>query len=457
MKIFSLVGLAALAVLVTGCPHNDYTVELTPRGQAVERRLDFYRADGVDSNGVPKYESFPTNELAAITALYPAGAVTQQGERHAAVAEFSGALPGDVGGAGEYHHFHTSLGDAGFYVERVRGTNDLAATASARMAAADQLTDLVLGWSRAEFGREPGYKNLRWFVDQDFRRDLKNFALYFWAGEIAAAGNTNATEEFMVRLGHYLGERGYLKREDWSRLAQLTGGSPEIPGVLLVQKLIAEKLGVPPSGPLPKPVALLADPVELDKSWNKFLTGTPMYRTQLKQWAADKKTKPDLEKPNPSEAVGELFLSLIQSGPSGESDHLTVRLKLAAAPDHTNGRWNETRRQVVWETPLEVRESARRLPVFCYASWSHPDEQFQQAHFGRVILNGDELLKYCLWHGGLSAAQAGEWEKLLANIQSVREATNQLAAFEFSAPAPAGAANFGRALLNSALERSAAP
>ncbi len=457
MKMFLLVGLAALAVLVTGCPHNDYTVELTPRGPVVERRLDFYRADGVDSNGVPKYESFPTNELAAITALYPTGAVTQHGERHAAVAEFSGALPGDVGGAGEYHHFHTSLGDAGFYVERFRGTNDLAATAGARMAAADQLTDLVLGWSRAEFGREPGYKNLRWFVDVDFRRDLKNFGLYFWAGEIAAAGNTNAPEEFMVRLGHYLAERGYLKMEDWPRLAQLTGGSPEIPGALLVQKLIAEKLGVPPAGPLPKPVALLADPFELDKSWNKFLTGTPMYRTRLKQWAADKKAKPDLEKPNPSEAVGELFLSLIESGPSGEVDHLTVRLKLAAAPDHTNGRWNETRRQVVWEAPLEVAESARRLPVFCYANWSHPDEKFQQAHFGRVVLSGDELLKYCLWHGGLGAAETGEWEKLLAKIQSAGEATNQLAAFEFSAPTPAGAAEFGRGLLNSALARSAAP
>src|SRR5258708_3735656 len=114
-NIHTILGLAALTALVTGCPHNDYTLELTPRGHVLERTLAFYRADGTDSNGVPKYEGFPSNELAAISALYPSGGVTQKGERHFAIGQFSGAMPGDVGGAGAYTNYTTSLGSAGFY------------------------------------------------------------------------------------------------------------------------------------------------------------------------------------------------------------------------------------------------------------------------------------------------------------------------------------------------------
>lgn len=451
MKKLSLACLAALAALVTGCPHNDYTVELTPRGQVVARRLDFYRADGVESNGVPKYDNFPTNELAAITALYTTGAVTRQGERHSASGEFSGALPGDVGGAGEYHYFATSLGDAGFYAERFRGNDDLTASATARLAAADQLTGLVLGWSRAEFGREPGYKNLRRFLDTDFRRDLKNLGMYFWAGEIAASGSTNATAEFIVRFGQYLIERRCLKIEDAPGLVQIFAGSGDPPALVPVQKFLAEKLGVPPAGPMPKSLALLADSAALEKSWEKFLTGTKAYRARLRQWEKDKKTRPDLQKPGPSEVVGEWFATLIESGSSSEDDHLTVRLTLAAAPDHTNGKWDTARRQVVWEANLEAGESARRLPVFCYANWSRPDEAFQQKHFGRMILAGDELLKYCLWQGGLEKQRVAEWEKFLSGLQPGEALDKTLEGFRLADNS--SAADMGKDMLKTALQQ----
>src|SRR3989442_15157566 len=63
--------LAAMGLLVTGCPRNQYIVELTPRGKVVERKLTFYREDGTDTNGVPHYQRFPQDELAAIRKLYP--------------------------------------------------------------------------------------------------------------------------------------------------------------------------------------------------------------------------------------------------------------------------------------------------------------------------------------------------------------------------------------------------
>ena len=249
MRKLAIPGLAALAALVTGCPHNDYTVELTPRGNVIERNLTFYRVDGANTNGAPNYQSFPSNELAAITALYPPGQVTREGEKHIARAEFAGALPPDVGGAGSYKHFVSSLGSAGFYLERFRGNDDLAAQATKRLAAADQLSDLVLGWSRAEFRHEPRYQNLRRFLDGDFRRDLKNLSLYLWAGDVSSLCKPEATEEFIVRFGQYLIERGYLKVDDALALVPIFSGDDSGRACLLLPSAPGGKTGRAASRP----------------------------------------------------------------------------------------------------------------------------------------------------------------------------------------------------------------
>jgi hypothetical protein len=455
MKKLALPGLAALALLVTGCPHNDYSVELTPRGKVIERKLTFYRADGTDTNGVPNYQRFPSNELAAITALYPPGRVTRGGEKHIAQAEFAGAMPQDIGGAGSYRHFVTSLGSGGFYLERFRGNDDLAARAKQRLAAADQLADLALGWSRAEFRHEPRHQNLRRFLDTDFRRDLKNLSLYVWAGDVSASYNPEANEEFIVRFGQYFIERGYLKLEDAPRLVQIFSGNDAGRACLLLQEHLADKLGVPPAGPMPKSLAFLADPEALQKSWDTFLSGTDAYRARLRQWEKERKLNPNAQKPAPSVVADDLFSTLATSGSTGEDAHLTVRLSLPSTPAHTNGKWDQARSQVVWNSSLESKESDARLPAFCYACWATPEDKYQLDHFGRAFLHGDELLQYCVWHSGLDKRQAGEWEKLLSGLRPGAELTNTLAAFHFSGASSQSSppADFGKDLLKGALEQ----
>jgi len=90
--------------------------------------------------------------------------VKLDGQRYLARGEFAGPLPNDVGGVGSYTNLVTSLGDAGFYMERFRGNDDLVARTTRQFAAADKITDLIIGWTRAEFGRERGYKKLRNFL-----------------------------------------------------------------------------------------------------------------------------------------------------------------------------------------------------------------------------------------------------------------------------------------------------
>ena len=373
-----------MAFVVTGCPHNQYIVQLKPRGNTIERTLVFYREDGVNTvTGIPNYQPFDAAELAAITSLYPAQGLANDGKRCVVRGEFINELPNDVGGAGTYANLATSLGEVGFYAERFRGNDDLASLAERRGKAADGLTDLLAGWSQMELGRERGYDKLRQFLEVDFRRDLKNLGAYWWDGQLAGAYRTNAVEEFAVRFGQYLLERGYFTIGEIPDLFGET--SDNYPQVLLrrIQRLVARKMGVPETEPMPVSLAFLADETMMEKSFDKYLASTELYRAKLKQWEEDKKLKPDTKQPEPLEVASEAVGNLVEfdSKLFGQPDHLAVRLSLPSSPVHSNGRWDEALKQVVWETDIEERTNASHVPFFCYASWVKADQAYQKKSF----------------------------------------------------------------------------
>lgn len=445
--------LAILCALVTGCPHNDYTVELKPKSNGVERILVFYRSDGSNSNGAPNYQTFPSNQLAAITRTYPAGAVRRDGQRYIARGKFTGRLPKDVGGVGSYTNLVTSLGDAGFYLERFRGNDNLVASTEKRFQAADQITDLVIGWTRTQFGRDRGYGKLHKFLDHNLRRDLKNAGLYFWLEQVSALSNTNAAEEYAVRFGQYLLERGYLKLSNLPELYLAVEDSDGSAILNLTRQLLAQKMGIAESGPLPKSFSVLSNPAAFEKSWTNYLVRTRFYRAKLKAWEKKKKTNPKLQAPKPMDVVGDLAQNLLEplNVLGGAPDHLTVKLALKRRPNYTNGKWHDG--QVVWTDDLEEN---RPLPVLCYASWSDPNADFQKAHFGKVILDGGDLSEYCLWQGGLGAEQQREWETFLAGLEPGNNLRQKLKAFQFGVkPAQTNQLAVGRKLLMDALPEMA--
>jgi hypothetical protein len=458
-QILCLSSMAILCALVTGCPSNDYTVELAPQADGtIERTLTFFRAGGSGTNGVSSYEAFPSNELASITGLYPAGAVKANGLRYVATGDFAGSMPQDVGGAGSYTNFATTLGDAGFYMERFRGTNDLAGEAARRIQAADQIDDLLIGWSQTRFGHERGYKNLHKFLDGDFRRDLKNAGLYAWMGEVNSLSETNNPNEFIFRFIQYLYERGYLKLSDTRDIYLLLNDKEDPSNVQrLVQRLLMEKMDIPSSSPVPQSFAILDDPDALEKSWEKYLAETDLYRAQVKQWQSETNANPTLVRPKPEDIANDLFANLFFGSEAlgGTPDHLTVKLKLTHAPDFTNGKWQDG--QVVWSEDLDPN---RPLPVLCYAGWSNPNTEFQSKHFGSVILDGASLSQYCFWQGTIGPEQARQWESFLANLKPGPELKTNLEHFQFvgevaSAPAMVKGkedyADVGRKLLVEAL------
>ena len=135
-------------------------------------------------------------------------------------------------------------------------------------------------------------------------------------------------------------------------------------------------------------------------------------------------------------------------------DHLVVKLALPSAPIHTNGKWDPAKRQVVGESDLDGVEGDQRLPMFCFASWGTANESFQKAHFGKVIAEGEDLLKYCLWRASLTARQAEEWEARLASLKPGKSIAGELDAFRFTEePAATSASDKGQAHLLSAFPR----
>jgi hypothetical protein len=453
-----LAPLALLALLLTGCPHNEYTVDLKPHGNSIERTITFYTEDGKDTNsGTPNYQSFPTVELSNIDSLYPSNGLSDNGKWHKARGEFTNSLPEDIGGAGSYTNLDTSLGSAGFYVERFRGNDDLDGMTERSYRAADQLADLMLGWSKAELGAQPGYDQLRQFLDVDFRRDLKNATAYWWEGNLVERYQTNGGEEFAVRFGQYLVERGYFKLTDAPAIFRGVASDDFRPVGALLQRLVAEKMGVADSQPLPASLAFLADEHTMDASFGSYITNTDLYHAKLKQWDEDRKQDPTLQKPDADTVLSNAAQGLLNPL-GGSDDHLAVRLYLPVAPLHSNGRWDESLKAVVWDTDIPGRTNTTSLPVFCYANWAEPSESFQTEHFGKIALTGDNLTQYCVWRSSLSQKQAVEWETMLTGLHPGDQLTNQLAAFRFSdepqqtgTNTPTGPSAFARDLIKSGL------
>src|SRR5207249_1658031 len=62
MRRCLLVFLGIMAALTTGCPRNEYVVEMKPLGVKLERKLTVWREDGKETNGEPNYGELPEAE-----------------------------------------------------------------------------------------------------------------------------------------------------------------------------------------------------------------------------------------------------------------------------------------------------------------------------------------------------------------------------------------------------------
>lgn len=136
--------------------------------------------------------------------------------------------------------------------------------------------------------------------------------------------------------------------------------------------------------------------------------------------------------------LSDLFFDIIfggdfLSGMFGWSyTHINIQMSIPIQPFFTNGEWNENGMKVQWQEITIKDGDTESYPDFCYAFWSLPDEGFQKAHFGKLILEGEDLAEYCLWRDCLSKNESKEWDEFISGLKPNDDLLETLESFGFS-------------------------
>jgi hypothetical protein len=113
------------------------------------------------------------------------------------------------------------------------------------------------------------------------------------------------------------------------------------------------------------------------------------------------------------------------------SGFLDITLRLAEEPYETNGHWDGGD-SISWKQPLaSAHIDAADLPNVLFAAWSVPNVDAQQAHFGGVVIDEDELLDYTLWYLALGDERRSQWDDFVQSLAPGAELDASLRSFKF--------------------------
>ena len=436
--------LGVVLVLSCGCDHNEYKIEMAPKGHEIQRKLTASRLDRESHDGktTTNYKEFPKKELEAFAALYEKQVPSGSSDIHVFQGTFKGSLPSDVGGAGSYMRVDTSMGSASTYVETFRGSDDAAAHLDARAKAANRLSDLLIGWLDKELAGMKDLPTLRRFLDKEARQDLRNLGVYLWL--ISNAPRTNAPADgageaeqaLAARAFQYLLVRNYLTEADLPILMRMFKGAGQKEQIAAaLDRLLTRKVGITDQQTRQAMLAMVKNPEAAGKSLEACLRDTPEFKEKLNQWQAARKQDPSLEEPKAISVLEALAQEALrfELDPAAD-DRVEVTLALPGPPIQTNGKWDQDARAVAWKGQITPRDQPQqRLPLLCCAVWGQSDDKFQKEHFGKVVLAGWDLVQYCLWRGSLSPQESKEWDAFVANLKPGAKLDEQLQAFRFLA------------------------
>ena len=454
MLVLLVIGLGLLA---TGCARDVYLLEMTPDGDGFHRQLTVWRERPSGSDGKTEIEPISAEQLARLEQLYTAPRTIEDGKKHVFAGRFTDRTPQDIGGYGSWLRYESPLGVVTSYGERFRGSDDLEQQLADRRVSVDRLVDLTIGWLHSEMGDDPDFARIKDFLDDTLRHDLKNVAVYAWTHQVTQPyrGGDQDLHESIHRLWKYFEQRDYLRPSDLPRWVIAVTTFDQHPQRFLeaVQRLLARKMGVTEGQPIPPGLEFLADAERVRRSLENHLRQTDEYQQAYAKWRAEHPDAADEDAPSVFEFAGEKILAPIIRGGSplfGGAVDLEVRLYGGRKPSQTNGQWDPVSGQVTWQHHLD----ADPLPAFSFAVWSDPNAEFQQAHFGRVLLSDEKLFHYVMWYNGLAAAERKVWDEFIDSCVPDSQLRARIEAFRFpeenadSAPL----SDTPRALLLEALE-----
>ena len=427
MKRFLLVLMIAASTL-NGCFEIFYKIEMEPKGDKLIRKLTVMGFKPPEGERGRTSKEFRDTELAAMTKAYSGSKPEEIDGKYIFTGTFSDAMPNDVGGSGLFVRHESRMGVSMSYIERFRGNDSPGEVIEASLKGVDELVDILIGYMETQLGKESDFPKLRRFMNTKLRKDLKNVSVYTYLAfnpsrlnwlEVKEENEETIGQEAMARAVAYLIEREYVKPSDIPLLRR--SFSPEEGPKKLIEtilKRLASKARITDTRFVAKLTALLTDEEKLERSFEAYIRTTPQYKNALKSEERSTGDDPD---DGPSKPAAELVIMPLleriihfRLNLFGGSSRLDMQLALPGKPVFTNGKWNAKSGTVTWKGELTARtDKTNFLPEICYALWAEPNIKFQKAHFGKVILHGQELMNYCLWRQGLTPAQAKIWNAIL--------------------------------------------
>lgn len=400
-----------LLLIIAGCEEYKYCIEMKPCDQGIERKLTYPR-------------NLPEDKRAAIAKLYE-----KRIDPNIFWGRFDTNLPNDVGGAGFYTTFQADMGRTTLYSERFGGDDNLNDTLQKVQMIADHSVDFLIGWLEHELGNDPNFARLKVFCNENVRHDVKNLAVYFWLSDNFPKSQNNTTEEMLMRMVHYVMERGYLRPK---RMYLFVAGSiaDDEQILQLLRQCIADKMGYSSPEIAIERLGFLSDTKRVEQSMKRYIRTTDFF---AKAWEARKLQENDPNAEPPQIDLGEFIMHDIDfefDFFSWSEKKVEVKLACTNEPFNTNGEWNQQANQVVWVRKIAGDE---KLPTFFYAAWSEPNREYQQEHFGRVVLCDEDLAQYCIWRENLDEGKAQEWDSFILSLNPGEDLIGRLNAFRFSA------------------------
>ena len=421
-----LIATIVIAAAVMGCDETIYKIELAPKGNELSRMLTVWRQGSGGEKGEKVVKPMDNAELAAVAKAYSKDTPEGGMKKHKFTGTFAGVMPDDVGGAGRFVRYESKMGIVSSYIERFRGNDRPGEAIEASLKAVDEVTDLLIGYLETELGKEKEFPKLRKFMDTELRKDLKNLSAYSYLAtgtsrlnwlKLKKGDSDTLAQEVLARVVAYVIERKYIDPSDVPLLRRVATEKAQLKKLLDKSlKRIAARTGITDAKFIARLASLLTDEKKLEASLEAYLQTTPQYKKIIKERkpangdAADEGTS----------AVKLVFVAQLKKIVHlrldfGGTPRLEIQLALPAGPAVTNGKWDAKERTVTWKGSLTPRDGDTTfLPEICYAIWSVPDEKFQKARFGKIILTNEQLLDYCTWRQGLTADEAKLWDAVVA-------------------------------------------
>ena len=447
-------ALSVVVLLVSGCRKTYFDLELHPDGDTLQRTYS---------------SEFEEEEISRLTGIYGHKPVTEVFEladgkasvKHSFVGEFQHATPNDIGGSGFLLHCDSAMGSSSMYSEQFRGEDDLAGMLGRQEIAFNRVFDVIILWLEVEFEDAPDLPALLKVVDEDVRQDLWNLSLYMSTlsivGTASDRGDENVEDRIFEQLGnraiHFLIARGYFEAAQLPMIKSVLIDSGDAAQMFeLLARALMHKMGLPPEDSLPPTLAALnAKPEEFSDSFDLFIESDERLVKLISAWESESKT-PQTEPAQVSEYVDDLVTEALTSDfhfGAEDGEFLRVNLHIPKAPYSSNGEWDETG-VLQWRERLASGDPGTdSLPNTLFALWGEPNDAYQDEHFGRVVLDDENLDQYCQWRRELSKKQGREWDKFVKSLEPGEELIEALNDFKFKGEADWAAVAAGNSKIRS--------